>query len=603
MSAFDINTTGISLTEGFVSDPKAFEPSNQQGFSQGINPAPQSPATIFDSNNYTDYKYNQQEYEIEIYLDNTGDFDQMSTNPKRYFLNPSAILGLNISETATDWVTNGTLSFMYLPEGSPVDTKTGQEQNTNIAGAIQNGQVLNSYQFRGDGFDLLRVMIAPKSVPTDNASSTSPSLEANKSNPNWTLSYVFSIYEVEDVNDIPAVKGPAAPYMKCLKLYFHDVRYQMLRTTNLEYSTANNSDNPQDRSMLTSKALAEVFNKALADPAQGGCLEFTIDETSQDWNVGSSRLFYTSPAQSSAYDDVKYIYSHHVSDKELKVPTGTKLKDLCLLHTKRASTHKLIQNIALTSLSDLFLKAGKESRSPGELQKEHFVVTGHTEYEKDTGRLLYRAPMGGNGTDVDFKSYKYGQIISYSYVDMSPDFNSSDFTTAPVYSVDIGRRVFNIEFKGNEVTTAKTAIAETYISELYKQQGIPNENLFLPTIHKTKKNLNVFPRFSLNGQDNEDGRLLRQKNTLHQLLYSGIFANACVCFKVLGLTLRQAGTFIGIDRTEGCEDNDYNNKLYGQWFVVKVDHLFEAGAYMNIIYAVKIHRFADQKEKFGGLIT
>jgi hypothetical protein len=66
--------------------------------------------------------------------------------------------------------------------------------------------------------------------------------------------------------------------------------------------------------------------------------------------------------------------------------------------------------------------------------------------------------------------------------------------------------------------------------------------------------------------------------------------------------LRQSGTFIGIDRADGCEDTDFSNKLYGQWFVVKVDHVFEAGAYMNIIYAVKIHRHEKANAAFGEML-
>ena len=72
---------------------------------------------------------------------------------------------------------------------------------------------------------------------------------------------------------------------------------------------------------------------------------------------------------------------------------------------------------------------------------------------------------------------------------------------------------------------------------------------------------------------------------------------------MLGLTFRESGTFIGIDKNSGCADNDYNNKLFGQWFVVKVDHVFEAGMYVNIIYAVKIHRYKAQETKFEGTIT
>ena len=81
-----------------------------------------------------------------------------------------------------------------------------------------------------------------------------------------------------------------------------------------------------------------------------------------------------------------------------------------------------------------------------------------------------------------------------------------------------------------------------------------------------------------------------------------MFQNACICFKTLGLSLRKSGTFIGIDKAGGSEDNDFNNKLYGQYFVVKVDHIFEAGAYVNQIYAIKLHRFSAPSVAFGSTL-
>ena len=131
---------------------------------------------------------------------------------------------------------------------------------------------------------------------------------------------------------------------------------------------------------------------------------------------------------------------------------------------------------------------------------------------------------------------------------------------------------------------------------MYKQGD--DEDLFLPILHKNKKDLNVFPTFSLNGNNLN----IRQKNGLHNLLYTGLFQNACICFKTPGLTLRESGTFIGIDRTKGSEDNDYANKLFGQWFVVRVDHVFEAGSYANVIYAIKLHRHKRINAKFESLL-
>jgi len=338
-------------------------------------------------------------------------------------------------------------------------------------------------------------------------------------------------------------------------------------------------------------ALNEVFNRALDGSLGVGTKEFTIP-LGTDWDEGAGNVFYTSPADWSALDDINYLFSQHVS-KTKTLANG--VNDLCLLHTKKSSASTFIEQIALTPISNFFEQAGSGINSPGKLQLEHFFVTSHTQRDASFGSLGFRAPMGGSG-NVDLKTSKYGQILAYNFVDMSADTNSSLFRSTPVCSVDIGKRAFNVEFKNNDVLSARKIIADSYISKLYKGEGgASNDKLFLGTIHKSKKSLNVFPTFSLNG----DNKMLRQRNGILDLIYTGLFHNACITFKTFGLSLRKAGTFIGIDKVEGCRDNDYNNKVFGQWFVVKVDHIFEAGTYMNVIYAIKINRFKTQQTIFG----
>ncbi len=575
-------------------------------------PAPTNTAFQFNPGQIPDFissgtsfkqKYNELTYDVELYLDNSGSFTNAGTS-NRYSINPSAVLNLSISDTVNDWIVDGSITIMYLPED--IDPKqfsdTGMNQRT-ATGARENGNVLRSYQFRSDGFDLLRVSMVPI---TDGKSE----IQVNPNESLWYLSYLFSIYDVEDVtSNIPQTPGSMSTYMKCIKMHFRDVRYQVLKTTNLEYSTAlspnafvdptlANGDNydGQGRVLRTGDAMREVFNKAFDVNGAFGLDGKILAQygTGKDWDPGASNLFYTSPAGWNADDDIQYLFSHHVSQTTLTNGAN----DLCLLHTDRALSRNQLEPICITPLTEFFKKAGNGLDTPGELQLEHFFVTNQTNIKPTPGGARHRAPIDrrNSSSSRDIKTAKYGQILSYSFVDMSAEMNSTAFRTTPVYSVDIGKRAFQVEFKNNDVLSARQAIGNSYIDQLYKQGE--GENLFLTTLHNTKKTSNIFPTFSLNG----DNKMARQRNGFLDLIYTGLFQNACICFKTLGLTLRQSGTFIGIDKVDGADINDYNDKLYGQWFVVKVDHIFEAGKYYNNIYAVKLHRFADPQTKFDKTI-
>ena len=61
------------------------------------------------------------------------------------------------------------------------------------------------------------------------------------------------------------------------------------------------------------------------------------------------------------------------------------------------------------------------------------------------------------------------------------------------------------------------------------------------------------------------------------------------------MVYRHPGTFFGFDRN-GWADNNYDNRLCGQWFLTNVSHHFENSQYINQITGVKMHSF----EKMSG---
>lgn len=593
--------TTPSLIEGFKN---GFGGANQTSFSldnvfKDINPTGNfSVSSGFASKLYSFPTYNGLDYKTEMYLDNSGNFD--GNSKFRASINPAAVLHLSINDSVNDWVAGGSITFLYLPTNVSRDEikKLGQSKAT-ITGAKDNAASLEGFQFRGDGYDLLRIMVAPK------ATQSGPDAVVIKDgDPKWYLTYLFSIHNAEDVTDVPGIE-PGSP-LKCLKLYFHDARYQILKSTTLEYSTANSPNASYDSQyasvdsanqtggvLNTGSAILEVLTQALGNPETGGSLEFgAMLFNDKNWDRGSSKIFYTSPTESTALDDIDYLYDHHVSGKQLE----DEIYDLGLLHTTKSSRPEDLEQISLTPLSNFFENAGKEASVPGNLQLEHFF----TSFTSDETNNIkeFKAPISSTTNELDLKTVKYGQILSYNFLDMSADTNSEIFSTKPVYSVDINNRQFLVDFENNNILKARSLFAKHYIKHLYKA-GSNDENLFLPTLHKTKKtSRNISPCYSLHG----DNEIVRQRKGILDLIYTGLFLNACICFSTLGLTLRKAGTFIGIDRSDGSDDDDYENKLYGQWFVVKVDHVFESASYINKIYAVKIHRHRNRKAVFNDTV-
>jgi len=572
-------------------------------------------------------KYNQLEHEVEIYLDNSfGQNDAAKTN-----INPNSIVNFSIHTSLSDWVTRGSIVLMYNFENvnSVSDSRTGGDPDATTS--LSNNSV-SPYIFRNDGYDLLRVRITPKSRPAaEDITQTILPIEDRKF---WSISHLFSIYDREDINMPPGGDNAAANTIKCIKLYFWDCWYQKMITSNIEYSTALSTyaDIERDKSegkysnygvIPTGRAIKEVIDIGLS---QRGIQEGYVDESEvsfelsptspykptasllgDEWEEGVAKIFYTAPVNASVYDSLQYLYSKHISEGGIsRSPTrifprggapGSSINDFSLLYKEKGPNEFDTGYLTLKPISTYFEKAGSSVNSPGDYQIEHFFLTSYTNESGQIGAQL-RAPISaGNDGRKDIKTIKYHTITNYRFVDISALTNATEFCNKPVYSVNFKERTFNTEFKNNDVLTARELISKKYISSLYKNSS-NSEKLFLPVIHRDKKDKNIKSVFSLDGDNVE----IRQSAGLQQLLKIGLFQNLCINFRTLGLTYRVPGRFIGIDKTQGVLPGEFEDKFFGQWFIIDVKHIFEAELYFNDITAVKIHRFAELPINFSGTI-
>lgn len=529
-----------------------------------------------------DTKFNHVKHTVELYLDSSNG---ESDNPiYKYPINPNAVVNLTIEDTLSDWVVKGNLTFLYNPEVGASEMNKAMEKAglTNLASEP-------FYNFRGDGNDRLRIRVVPDLEDT-NLKSENVGLTQISDRKHWTLSYLFSVYDIEDIGSPPGAQNAASASIKCLKIYFWDEWYQKMITNVMEYSTAKSN---VDQKLETGEAMKEIIEESLKDLDSTDGVPINEDE----WERGSSKIFFTSPTQTTAYESLMYIYDKHISEISLPGSGEDKLYDFSLLIKEKGPEETNVGQLTLKPVSTFFEKAGKDS--PGEYQIEHFFLQGYGNDEAPAG-LRRGAPLSDeSGGTVDFKSPKYGTITSYRFVDMSPIMNFGEFCTSPIYSFDFKNRKYNIEFQNNSVKEARKFISKKYIEPVYKNDRGDLEKLFLITLDKDKeKNRNIKPTFSLYGD--EDDISLRQSYGLQKLLYVGLFQNECIHFRTLGLSFREPGRFIGIDKPEGVESGDFQDKFFGQWFVINVRHVFEAEIYYNEITAVKIHRHEELNYNFPG---
>jgi hypothetical protein len=525
-----------------------------------------------------DAKFNETRHDCELYLDNGS---------QQFAINPNAVVSLTIHNTLSEWAAKGVLVFYFYPEaGNGVySSETGQYSSAQTG--IRSSNISTPYQFANDGTDLLRVRINPK---LDGKGKDDFTIQDKK---HWTLSHLFSVYNIEDVDLPPGAQNAASADIKCLKLYFWDSWYQKLLTNQLEYSTAlsENADVDGDKStglysnygqVSTGQAIKEILTRGLEGTGQN---IFGPDDT---WEDGASKLFFTAPAGYSAQESLQYIFNQHLSSK-----TGNDdIQDVSLLVKERGPSYNDLGYFALRPLQYFFEKSTNGS-NPGELQAEHFFLQSYTSSSDKNPTKRFRAPISNSDSDtVDVKLSKYNIITNYRYVDNSAVTNEQAFRTSPVYSFDYKNRKMRLDFANNTVYKAKDYISQQYIDKVYKK-GSGND-LFLMNLNEDKQTKNIEPAFSLYGDDNDDDKKLRQLPGIQKLLNLGVFQNAAVNFRTLGLTSREPGCFVAIDKTEGVTSGDFEDKFFGQWFVLDVKHVFEAGAYYNDITAVKLHRYQSK---------
>lgn len=498
-------------------------------------------------------RLNNQTYEFGMSLFNPQD------NGIVFPFNTAALVSLSIEEDSREWFKRGTL--IVNNNENLIERRPNERANPAA-----------NYKFRNDGRDILVINIKPV-LDSENNLDNDPFPSEG-----WELRYLFSVYDTED---IPG----NSPADKILKMYFWELDYQLFAESTTSgwdtnrvlyqlYPELNGRSSvlsDEQRKVPTGEALKGLINHVLN-------LKSDTQKFSDIWDPGSSKIFYTPPTNNNSIDDLDYLFHRHVASKTYGQIDG----DVPLLYRTRYN-----KEWVLTSLANELSLAVDNDFTAGPLQLEQFYLTTTT----DTSVIIPSLPKTPQ-TRRTTRNLNLGHLSSidnFRFVDMAAVDNAFTLISLPCASNNLKNKTFSVDVEDTNIENVKN-----YFQDNYVKRFLNNKNpTALLSLNKSKtQNFNYKQPYSYGAT-----KIDRFPDARNSILKSGFFLNQCLNFTVLGSTVRKSNVFIGLDRATGSVDADFDEKLLGQWYVIKVVHNFTQKGYTNTFTCVKPHADKDIRIK------
>ena len=446
-------------------------------------------------------------------------------------------------------------------------------QNSALMNNLVQGSNSKGYRYRGDARDFLFIDIMPEVKP-----GTIKKNNVNEKDKKiFNLRFTFSVYDNEDI------RGTTI-HEKFKKLYFHDYSYQIMTEKDVYFTTADYIEDKgvikltnQERGIPTGTAIRKLIEKTF-DAKEGYNPKF-----SEKWDEGGSKIFYSSPAQYKAIDDLDYLMSYHVSAPESDF-------DNCYLRLERYE-----EKWKLESYKDLFRSAFTNSPSLAQFGLSDLAGPSLVEtfflgmpMDESAGSNVQNRIPDFAGNMVTFNDSSILNV--YEFTNLAGKDSQQQIVSHPVHSYNFMNGTFRIDFTNNNIEEASQTYFNNYVQNLKGSKGgAPSSNLSFNQYRTKQQNIkNVFTISS----ESQTQRFSFGRN---EILYSALFLNNCIRFRTKGVTSRQAGQFISIQRHNTVPDNYFDDKNLGIYLVIRVEHVFSEQIYYNEIFAVKTYNYQNAK--------
>jgi hypothetical protein len=572
MSTLDLNQIALGL-DGFQS--RTDLPQNQNNAT--------TPLTEFIKDAKKSgfiHQIRDQLYYIEIWLYNQIE-GQTPYSVPFYLVNALALEESFFEFMVRGWIIFNT-SFEVLERGA-----TGKD-----------GKINAPFIFRTDGRNRISIKIYP--IPSTQTAFDIGTFEEALPKDKWEMCFDCVIY---DAQDLPTDSAQ----VKKRKFYFWDERYQHFLEKNIEWSTSvqglesiygQTIEKPWElkdhqRSIPASFAIRSLIDTAsLINPNNsfqlGNSVKIGYDELGSIdrpninlnlfdpvWDGGyanesiTTRLgdsyrkdlvFYTSPANTTVYEDLTYLLENGISQ------SGYPLFLRHGRHSKDKEWH-------LFGLDEYLKNAGRD-------QVERLIVEDGVEPQAP---YIPRAPDGLGGDIRNFMSGVASRIKEYQFSPMVA-IDDGRITNTPLHHYNFSTGEFNIYKKDNlasEVVDKMTSAGKLGLYGINR----PGGHLLL-NVNKTKTD-------GIMLKNMHSGRpFIPPELPKMEMMKDVLFLNEALSFKANGLTIRSPGRFLFIDYSNSNDFNPFDDRFLGQWMMTKVIHLFTQNNYITEVVANKIDSFS-----------
>ena len=521
----------------------------------------------------TNFRIDDIEYKFYVYL--------LNGDGKYLGLTTDSIELLNIKDNILEIAASGTCVIRNdndSIERSNFNSQMNQSENYFKRQPKSGSEtIIDEYFFRNDCRDYLIVFIRPI------LNNLVGEEDMDKIKPSSTLFYTFSILENEDV----AADGADDTRFKKLTLIDSDL--EILREKNLFFSSAK-VVSPQEgkdlahadddeRAAFTGDIIKDLIVRGLDTGSSGENTEQNGSVIDEDlFSTGTSTLFYSSPGEYNVLNDIDYVLKRHTS--------AAPPHDPCLLRKDRYT-----QKYTLISYKDYFKNAifqSENGSAGGILHTETIYMSDESlSHEAENVNIKKRSPL----TPFNNLTFnEFSMVNSYNFFNMSGIDTQTKLVSTAVHSYQLADKQFQIDLSNNNISTSM----KTYYEYFVKGQNeyplfVSGNTIFTNTFVNQfrKNNINYKNMFSINDTE-PDQRLGLGRN---DVLKNAIFLNNAIELDLKGLTFRSSGKFFSFDRKNGAIESKYDDKVFGTYFTVQVDHTFSKNNYNNKVIGIKTYLF------------